>query len=133
VSHHEDLPKLTNIYTSETGNVKEFKVSLINNVRSLDSGLCDFENINGVDGVYIANIYDHSEVEKFKQRRKKVTSESEKKTINGFDKLDSYKKSVITYDRGGEWHTIRAPKYDYKGSPTNCNGDCSLHLKGRTE
>ena len=49
------------------------------------------------------------------------------------DKLDQYRKSVITFDRGGEWHTIKAPKYNYRGEPLDCNGDCSLHLNGRTQ
>lgn len=40
---------------------------------------------------------------------------------------------MITYDFGAEWHTLKAPKYDYKGSQITCSGDCSLHLRGRTQ
>jgi hypothetical protein len=36
-----------------------FALSLLYNVRSLDTGNCDFEKILGMDGIYIANIYDH--------------------------------------------------------------------------
>lgn len=39
VSHHEDLPKLTNIYMSDAGDSASFTVSLLNNVRSEDSGV----------------------------------------------------------------------------------------------
>lgn len=55
VSHSEDLQKITNIYMSD-GN--EYIVSLLGNVRSQDSGHCDFEKIKSIKGVYIANIYD---------------------------------------------------------------------------
>jgi hypothetical protein len=87
--------------------------------------------VKSVEGVLIANIFDHSEVEKFKTRRRKSTSEKEQKTGNQFDNLDSYKKTVVSFDRGGEWHPMKAPKYDYRGQPLSCNGDCSLHLRGR--
>lgn len=44
ISHDEDLPKLTNIYMSDaTGN--EFTASLLGNVRSKDTGNCDFEHV----------------------------------------------------------------------------------------
>ena len=55
-----------------------------------------------IEGLFIANIYEHSEVDKFTSRRKKINS----------DNLDSYKKSVISFDYGGDWHPIRAPKVD---------------------
>lgn len=77
VSHHEDLPKLTNIYMSESGESEKFIVSLLNNVRSQDTGQCDFERIKGIEGVIMANIFDHNEIEKFKTRRRKATTERE--------------------------------------------------------
>lgn len=64
VSHNEDIPKLTNIYVSDA-NGNKFTVSLLGNVRGQDSGNCDFEHIQGLEGVYISNIFDHSEVLKF--------------------------------------------------------------------
>lgn len=38
--------------------------------------------------------------------------------------------SVITYDHGGTWQPIKAPKYDNEGQPISCSNDnnCSLHL-----
>lgn len=78
VSHDQDLPKLTNIYTSDaTGN--EFSASLLGNVRSRDTGNCDFEHIQGIEGVYIANVFDHVEIKKFLSRRKGVTDEADAK------------------------------------------------------
>ncbi|CAD8138729.1 unnamed protein product [Paramecium octaurelia] len=129
VAHAEELSKVTNIYMSD-GN--EFTVSLLGNVRSQDTGHCDFEKIKSMKGVYIANIFDYDEIEKTKSRRKRINSEREMK-LQSSDRLDQYKKSVITFDLGAEWHSLKAPKYSYAGQPLNCNGDCSLHLKGRTE
>lgn len=58
VSHSEMNQRLTNIYVSDQLGFR-FTLSLLNNVRSLDSGNCDFEKILGLEGVYIANVYDH--------------------------------------------------------------------------
>jgi Sortilin, neurotensin receptor 3, len=77
VSHEEDLSKLTNVYMSDGSS--DYTVSLLGNVRSQDSGHCDFERIKSVEGVYIANVYDHQEVEKLRQRRKRVNTEKEQK------------------------------------------------------
>ena len=64
-----------------------------------------------IEGLFIANIYEHSEVDKFTSRRKRITNDKERKSISS-DNLDSYKKSVVSFDYGGDWHPIRAPKVD---------------------
>lgn len=43
------------------------------------------------------------------------------------------KKSKISFNKGGDWHSIKAPEYNYAGNPIKCAGDCSLNFKGRTE
>ncbi len=60
----------------------KFTLSLLHNVRSLDTGNCDFERILGMDGVYITNIFDHYEVEKIKTRLE-----------SNIDYLEPYKRS----------------------------------------
>lgn len=55
---------------------------MLNNVRSLDTGNCDFELI--MRGIYIANIYDNGEFEKFKLRRST-------KNTDGIKRLENYK------------------------------------------
>jgi hypothetical protein len=60
----------------------------------MDTGNCDFEHVAGIEGVYITNVYDHSEVSKFKSRRKGITDDEAKKRVN-FERLDSYRKTVI--------------------------------------
>jgi Sortilin, neurotensin receptor 3, len=67
VSHNEENQKLTNIYVSDYRGFR-FALSLLHNVRSLDTGNCDFERILGIEGVYIANVFDHNEVEKLRGR-----------------------------------------------------------------
>ncbi len=90
-------------------------------------GNCDFQKILGMEGRFIANVYDNAEVEKVKMRRKKATNEKEQK-VQRSDNLNSFKRSMITFDQGGDWHPIKAPKVDHLGNPINCNGDCSLHI-----
>lgn len=49
-----------------------------------------------------------------------------------FNSLNSIKKSVISFNHGSSWHSIKAPTQNYKGEDLNCSGECSLHLTGRT-
>ena len=58
----------------------EFTVSLLGNVRSQDTGHCDFERIKSMKGVYIANIFDYEEVERTIQRRKRINTEKDMKS-----------------------------------------------------
>ena len=55
---------MTNVYISDFRGYG-FTLSLMYNVRDIE-GNCDFERVYGNEGVYIANIYDHNEVERFK-------------------------------------------------------------------
>ena len=113
---------------------QDYTLALIGNVRSVDNGNCDYERVQAIEGVYIANVYDSTELLKFQQRKKMTTSEAErKKSQPQFDRLDAYKKTVISYNKGSTWHQIKAPKYDYAAQPLKCSGDCSLHLRGRTD
>jgi hypothetical protein len=40
-------------------------------------------------------------------------------------------KTMMTFDKGGEWKPLKAPRRDHKGEPIDCDG-CSLHLNGKT-
>eukprot|EP00954_Amorphochlora_amoebiformis_P002243 176601-Amorphochlora_amoeboformis.AAC.1 len=46
-------------------------------------------------------------------------------------------KTVITFDKGGIWSYLDAPKFDARGKRTNCKGGgdsgCHLHLHGITD
>lgn len=123
VSHTE---KLSNLYVSEgigNGQTIQFSLSLENvfcyfpNSTWRDSWLhhfsedafADVYKVEGLTGIYIAS---------------QVISKAS--TNIGPQHL----MSLITYDHGGTWQKIMAPKFDSDGQPINCSNDynCSLHL-----
>lgn len=123
VSHTD---KVSHLYVSEgTGNGKTIHFSL-----SLENVFCYFPNstwreswlhhfseeafadvykVEGLTGIYIAS-----------QVTQKPSSNIGPQHLI----------SLITYDHGGTWQNIRAPKFDSDGQPINCTNDlnCSLHL-----
>jgi hypothetical protein len=40
-------------------------------------------------------------------------------------------KTKVTFDKGGKWQALAAPKRDHNGEPIECEG-CALHLNGKT-
>lgn len=134
INHLGPNAKFGNIYISDSTGTR-FSLSLKNNVRDLE-GECDFEKISGIDGIFIANVYEESKVEYAKtnenaqisyetdyQRRKR---EKAKKI---YQQLESFKTTVISFDMGGIWTKISAPSRDSTGKKITCKDDkCSLHL-----
>lgn len=49
------------IYVSDSLGT-DFKKSISNNARSLSDGVQDFQKLQGIKGVYIVNVYEHSKV-----------------------------------------------------------------------
>jgi len=78
----------------------ELSLSLLYNVRSAE-GDCDFEKIESNEGVYIANVYDSEKVHHMR-------TYGNKKEASLHD-LSAFKKTVISYDNGANWHIIKAP------------------------
>jgi hypothetical protein len=61
-------------------------------------------------------------MEKFKATNKKVAANKE-------DAESAYKKTVISFDKGGMWQPLTPPEKDSKGKRIYCEDDaCSLHL-----
>ena len=56
VNHYGDTSRFGNIYTSDFSGTR-FGLSLLHNVRAID-GQCDFDKVHGLDGIYLANVYD---------------------------------------------------------------------------
>jgi hypothetical protein len=54
-----------NIYISNSRG-DSFSTSLLNNVR-LQEGLCDFDKVQSLNGVYIANVFDKKKVDQLRQ------------------------------------------------------------------
>ena len=56
VNHYGDESKFGNIYTSDFSGTR-FTLSLLHNTRS-NEGRCDFDKVHGLDGIYLANVFD---------------------------------------------------------------------------
>ncbi|KAJ3158678.1 vacuolar protein sorting/targeting protein PEP1 [Geranomyces michiganensis] len=77
-----------------------------------EGGSVDFERMQGVGGVIVAN-----------------------QVLNPAEAARKEKKigTVISFDDGGKWAPIPPPKTNYLGKPFTCTGnDCALHLYSHT-
>lgn len=95
---------------------KYFVESLQDTNRNLQ-GIVDFEQLNGLEGIGIANVV---------KNRERVVSAGDHKQLQ----------SRITYDDGSSWSPIRAPKKNLNGDDWDCDTSdlekCALHLHGIT-
>ncbi|EPS40884.1 hypothetical protein H072_5226 [Dactylellina haptotyla CBS 200.50] len=96
-------------------NGTEYVMSL-QNVNRDESGYVDFERMQGLEGVALANIVTNV---------KEVDSGASKKY-----------KSMITHNDGGIWTALTPPPKDSEGKKYMCSGSlekCSLNIHGYTE
>uniref|UniRef100_A0A7S2SMF3 VPS10 domain-containing protein n=1 Tax=Mucochytrium quahogii TaxID=96639 RepID=A0A7S2SMF3_9STRA len=120
VNHGKDDSGWGNIYISDSTGMN-YTFSLKDNVRDTN-GKCDFDRVVSIEGVYISNFIDNV---KELEEAKKHTG----RKIKPVRKI----RSVVTYDRGGEWSLLRAPGIDAFGKPISCSSSkCSLHLHGQS-
>lgn len=70
-------------------------------------GLVDFRRVFGIDGIYFANRYNSS---------------------NAF-----FAETVISFNKGVDWRSLKAPTRGADNKPITCGKGCSLHLLGRTD
>jgi hypothetical protein len=89
----------------------------LNNVNRNTDGYVDFEKMQGIEGVALANIVANKD---------EVDGGSKKKI-----------KTVITHNDGADWLALKAPEKDSEGNKWGCDigklKECSLHLHGYTE
>ena len=89
----------------------------LNNVNRNTAGYVDFEKMQGIEGVALANIVANKD---------EVDGGSKKK-----------KKTVITHNDGADWEFLNAPAKDSETHSYGCDvkdtKKCSLHLHGYTE
>lgn len=95
-----------------------------NYVKSLEhtnrnaAGIVDFEKLESIEGVALANIIANPE---------EVDARTEPKKL----------KTKITFDDGGSWQFLRAPAKDHDGKSVKCDtqhlASCSLHLHSVTD
>lgn len=115
VNHGDYSTGYGNIYLSDAEGLR-FSLTLRNNKRDTQ-GRCDFEKMQGIEGVYISNFVSNADSE----------SSPSKARL----------KTMITFDKGGKWQALKPPTKDDKGMDFTCaNADdepCQLHLHGVTD
>ena len=125
VNHYGAKSNYGTIYISDASG-RRFSISLLHNVRARN-GYCDFDKVRGLEGIYIANIYD-------KEHLLNDYSETASTDKGSKSKKDAqrFQKTVVTFDKGGEWRGIEPPERDSEGKRIICEDDCYLHLHSVT-
>lgn len=94
-----------------------YYVLSLNSVNRNTAGYVDFEKMQGLEGVALANIVVN--VDKVNEGAKKQ------------------KQTRITHNDGADWEALQAPQKDADGKPIGCDvsdkAKCSLHIHGYTE
>jgi len=134
INHDGPKAKYGNLYISDSTGTR-FALSIKHNARDIE-GQCDFEKIPGLNGIYIANVYDEKKIEFAKNAENSQNplgsafqKRQRDKAMKVFQEMENYKKSVITFDMGGIWSSLNAPIKDSKGKKVTCKDDkCTLHL-----
>ena len=65
INHEGGLSKYGNIYASDSTGVR-YNLALQYNVRDID-GQRDFERVQGVDGIYLANVFEKEAVKQYQE------------------------------------------------------------------
>lgn len=118
VNHEGDGAAWGNVYISDAIG-QRYSLSLPHNRRDVN-GKCDFEKVEGMDGMYIANFINNPVYRDLDD----MTEDPPAAVI----------RTVITFDKGAVWGYLRPPTTDSLGYDTHCTAeDCSLHLHGITD
>lgn len=129
---------------SETGHLYisdwsglEYTLSLPYNRRN-KAGKCDFEKIEGLEGIYIANFID-LEDQYVDEEQDTMGGPGMNRIAGGIhsDKMPNPRmqkktKTVISFDKGGEWSYLASPTRDSNDVAIKCKKKCHLHLHGIT-
>lgn len=111
-----------------------------------------FHKVSSLEGVYIANAISQSymknaeqELEEMQMNKdlemgqnqdmntkssKIINNETSGKKIHKKDGYKEYIKSLITFNKGGDWKRIKAPERDVEGKKYDCGEFCYLNLYG---
>jgi len=129
VSHGTRDSSSANVYMSGAKG-HSYTLSLRSVVKDY-RGLSDFEHINGVDGVYIANVIDASEQGAEAALLGGLSSLLMGAGAEGAEDLKPPTRSKISFDKGAMWSDLKPPQKDSQGRVLQCD-DCALHLNGKT-
>lgn len=134
INHFGDSSKFGYIYTSDKQGLK-YSLSLADNVRSYDNQ-CDFDRLNGLEGIYIANTIDQQFIEIYKaqfQRESEDSMDEKKHSRSKEQEENAYRnfiRTLITFNKGGQWKQLNAPERDSEGHLYDCADECYLNLHG---
>jgi len=151
---NSDLPGVNNVGRIFISDEKGYKYaqSLVGNVRS-DKGDCEFDKVVSLQGVYMANIVVPGTTQSgtgFKEAAEDAAEDAERDTGSQLEKThgrggksmpkpgkeERTIRTVISFDKGGEWDLLSPPKKNSQGQSYECAGkplsECSLHLHGTT-
>ena len=77
----------------------------------MSDGICDFDKLESLKGVYFANVFDSEKVEQLREYSKELSNsinsytDKNKKEASYYD-LENYKQTVVSFDKGGIWEPI---------------------------
>mmetsp|Transcript_11552 Transcript_11552/g.15062 ORF Transcript_11552/g.15062 Transcript_11552/m.15062 type:complete len:887 (+) Transcript_11552:98-2758(+) len=130
VNHGSENSPYGHVYISD-GLGARFSLSFRDNHRNKD-GKCDFEKVLGLEGVYIANYVENVDnIEAFESTKSGSSLKPGKRSHN---RVEPSIRTVISFDKGGEWSALRPPTVGSNGAPIQCSSsDCALHLHGQSE
>eukprot|EP01017_Pseudomicrothorax_dubius_P026778 TRINITY_DN3020_c0_g1_i1.p1 TRINITY_DN3020_c0_g1~~TRINITY_DN3020_c0_g1_i1.p1 ORF type:complete len:636 (-),score=85.45 TRINITY_DN3020_c0_g1_i1:109-2016(-) len=115
INHQGSSSKFGNVYISNAQGI-QYSLSLPFQVCSRDRQ-CDFGKVQGLEGIYLANVYNENAINK----------------LNSISSLESFKRTVITFNKGANWKPLTPPEKDSTGNRILCESkSCSLHLHGST-
>lgn len=113
----EEEERYGHVFVSD-GLGRRYALSLLRNGKG-EEGRCDFGKVAGLEGIYIANVYERWDgpQKSVKNSQKSPHFPSQKQ------------QTVISFDKGGIWQPLSAPYLDSQGTKFTCEDlPCSLHL-----
>lgn len=140
VNHNGEGAKWGNVYISNAIGTN-FSLSLPYNRRD-HNGKCDFEKLQSMEGVYVANFYDNAlKLEQNGQHKMQAASMGQAAAKTSKTKgakepsVVPVVHTVITFDKGAVWEYLNPPKSTVTGANSACKKSkhCSLHLHGVTD
>lgn len=130
INHFGEDSRLGYMYISDWLG-KKFSLSLKNLLRSHDKSI-DFDKVQGLEGIYFANVYNDDEAQKWKTEvSEKNAMMTKSARTNKLQKETEGIVSKISFNKGGSWVPLKAPKMDSQNKVIKCDKfECSLHLHG---
>ena len=136
VNHFGTSSKYGHVYLNGE-DFSKYSLSLKYNLRN-SNNQCDFEKLQSLEGLYIANALSLSYMEESQQELEQEEYEAEtgiqQKEIQKQDENEEtyldFIKTLISFNKGGQWLRLKAPSNDLNGLKYDCGDYCFLNLHG---